>query len=348
MELDYIIVGFGLAGLSFVNELEKVKKSYIVINDDSQKSSFVAGGAYNPLVIKRYTPVWNGEKQLKFASSHYKEIEKRFGISIDNPLNTRKLFSSVSDSNNWVTASDKPIISKYLNPKIHHKEIKGLVKPGFGYGEYSGTGWIDIKKLISSYIAYLESKKVYITESFLHEKLEITDDFVSYKTYKAKKIVFAEGYGLVKNPFFNDLPLQGLKGEVLTIFAEDLDIDFQLKSSIFMLPLGNHYYKVGTTFNREDKTSEITVKGREEIVAKLDKIIAVPYNIIDQDAGVRPTVKDRRPLVGVHQKYNNIAILNGLGTRGVMIAPTVAKELFNHLEYNTPLDTEIDINRFVK
>ena len=64
-------------------------------------------------------------------------------------------------------------------------------------------------------------------------------------------------------------------------------------------------------------------------------------------AGVRPTVKDRRPLVGRHSEYKNLYMLNGLGTRGVMIAPYVAKELFEFIENDEALDIEIDINRFL-
>ena len=82
------------------------------------------------------------------------------------------------------------------------------------------------------------------------------------------------------------------------------------------------------------------------MIEKLKKVITVPYKIIDQTAGVRPTVKDRRPLVGVHPTYSNLAILNGLGTRGVMIAPTVAKQLFHHLEKGEELDPVTNIQRF--
>ena len=67
---------------------------------------------------------------------------------------------------------------------------------------------------------------------------------------------------------------------------------------------------------------------------------------MNQTAGIRPTVKDRRPMVGVHSEYKELVVLNGLGTRGVMIAPTVAKNLFNHLEKAEDLDAEIDIKRF--
>ena len=112
------------------------------------------------------------------------------------------------------------------------------------------------------------------------------------------------------------------------------------------MPIGDNYYKVGATFNHVDKTSIPSVEGREELVAKLKKVLAVPYTIVDQAAGIRPAVKDRRPMVGVHPQFNNLAVLNGLGTRGVMISPTIAKNLFYHLEAGEHLDSEIDIKRF--
>jgi glycine/D-amino acid oxidase-like deaminating enzyme len=61
---------------------------------------------------------------------------------------------------------------------------------------------------------------------------------------------------------------------------------------------------------------------------------------------MRPTVIDRRPLVGRHMDFSNVYILNGLGTRGVMIAPYVADQLYNFIELGEELDPEINIYRF--
>jgi glycine/D-amino acid oxidase-like deaminating enzyme len=160
--------------------------------------------------------------------------------------------------------------------------------------------------------------------------------------------VFSEGFGLKENPYFNHLPLEEVKGETITIHAPELDIDFLLKSTLFVMPIGNHHYKVGATFNHADKTSIPSLGGRKELVEKLKKVIVVPYTIIAQAAGIRPAVKDRRPMVGVHLKFEKLVVLNGLGTRGVMISPTIAKNLFYHLEAGQPLDPEIDIKRFDK
>jgi pyrimidine operon attenuation protein/uracil phosphoribosyltransferase len=52
--------------------------------------------------------------------------------------------------------------------------------------------------------------------------------------------------------------------------------------------------------------------------------------------------------VGTHQNYNSVHILNGLGTRGVMLGPAMAKALYENIEYQVPLNTEIDIKDFKK
>ena len=127
---------------------------------------------------------------------------------------------------------------------------------------------------------------------------------------------------------------------------DGLNVDFLIKAAVFVLPLGNNYYKVGATFNWEDKTKLPTEEGKKELIDKLNTFITIPYTIVDHIAGIRPMVKDRRPLAGKHPKYKNIAVLNGLGTRGVMIAPVVAKSLYNHLENGLELDSEISIDRF--
>ena len=77
-------------------------------------------------------------------------------------------------------------------------------------------------------------------------------------------------------------------------------------------------------------------------------MINCKYEVLEHFAGVRPTVKDRRPLVGLHPNHPNMYILNGLGTRGVMLGPFLAHQLFNYIENNIPLDEEINIDRIYK
>jgi glycine oxidase len=114
---------------------------------------------------------------------------------------------------------------------------------------------------------------------------------------------------------------------------------------VFIVPLGDDLFWIGATYEREDKTHSITENAKDQLVNKLQQIIKCDFKIVKQVAGIRPTTKDRRPLVGSHSDFKNIFVLNGLGTRGVMISPYVAQQLFNHIEAGEPLDSEIDIKR---
>ena len=345
MNVDYIIVGLGLAGIAFAEELRQQKKSFVVFEDNSQNSSLVAGGMYNPVVLKRFTPVWNAKEQLEIALPFYKNLENNLSETYNYPVNIYRTFKSIEEQNNWFASCDKVLLQDYMVPKSIKNENKHVRAP-FDSGKLINTGRIDVNKLGRDYRAFLKDKDCLLEEQFIYDLIDFGGDDIQYKTFKSKKIVFCEGYGLKKNPFFNDLPMREAKGELITIHAPDLNVDYLIKSAIFVLPIGDDLYKVGATFNWTDKTKTPTEEGKEELEFKLSSVINCNYTIKDHVAGIRPTVKDRRPLVGVHPKYQNLAILNGLGTRGVMIAPTVAKELYNHLENGEDLRNEINISRF--
>ena len=347
MKVDYIVVGIGLAGISFCEELKTNNKTFVVFDNKSQQSSTVAGGLYNPVVLKRFTSVWKSKEQLQRAIPMYKCIEKALGVKLDFKIPVRRKFTSLEEQNNWFTASDKPNLSEYLSNKIIKNENK-FVDASFGFGEVLQTGRIDVKSLIENYKSDLKTKNSFFEDDFNYNDLKIEANTIHYKSIQAKYIVFAEGYGVVKNPFFGDLPLVPTKGELLTIHAPDLKIDYVLKAGVFLIPLENDLYIIGATYVWDDTTNIVTDKGREMLLSKLNKLISCPFKVVKQVVGIRPTVKDRRPLVGQHTLYKQMYVLNGLGTRGVMIGPYVANQLFNCIENNVPLEKEIDISRFNK
>lgn len=65
---DFIIIGAGLAGVSFAHTLEKNGKTFCLLSDHSQVASVIAGGVYNPVVLKRFTPVWHSEDIMNSAN----------------------------------------------------------------------------------------------------------------------------------------------------------------------------------------------------------------------------------------------------------------------------------------
>lgn len=345
--VDYLIVGSGLAGIAFAEKALQNHKSIAVFENHSQNSSTIAGGLYNPVILKRFSEVWKSQEQIDLVNHFYADLEVKLKNKFDFKIPIFRKFYSVEEQNNWFVASDKPNLAPFLAAKINYNRYNGIHSP-FGFGEVMQSGYVDTASLLKEYQKYLIKNNLFNVETFEYDQLIIQSDAIIYKGNEYKNVIFAEGFGIHCNPFFSQLPLDGTKGELLIIKAPGLNLDVIIKSSVFVLPLGNDLYKVGATYNWEDKSATPTEQGKQEIITNLKSILTTDFEIIEHLAGVRPTVKDRRPMVGTHPKYKNLHVLNGLGTRGVMLAPTMAKVLFEHIEHKIPLEKEIDIKRFKK
>ncbi len=345
--LDYLVVGLGLAGTSFCDLLENKGQSFICINDNSQQASVVAGGLYNPVILKRFTPAWRAKQQIDMAMPFYAQLEAKLNCKLDYKVPVLRRFASVEEQNNWFQAADHPQLQPFLSLNIL-ENTNPMIDAPFGFGEVLHTGRVATKKLLAAYSQYLRGKNCLRDETFDYNTLEVLDDEVRYKDVRARKLVFASGYGMKENPYFNYLPLNGTKGELLTIKSPSLKEERVIKSSVFIIPLGEDHYRVGATYKWKDKTNVPTSASREELLQKLETFLTADYEIVAHVAGIRPTVADRRPLVGRHPVHHNLFVLNGLGSRGVLIAPYAAQQLWAHIERGVPLVQDMDIKRFAK
>jgi len=344
---DYLVVGLGLAGISFCEVLEREGKSFKVVSDASQQASQVAGGLYNPVILKRFTLAWKAKEQMELAQPFYAQLEQKLGVQLDFKVPVLRRFASIEEQNTWFEAADKPGLDHFLSTTIIPNQNNALDAP-HGFGVVNYTGRIDTGTLVEAYTAYLDQKGALKRESFDFSALKIEEAKVSYKTMEAKQIIFACGYGLQDNPFFNYLPLNGTKGELLTIKAPAYKESRVIKSSVFTIPLGGDLYRVGATYKWKDKTNEPTEASKNELLDKLTTFLKCDFEVMDHVAGIRPTVVDRRPLVGQHPKHKKLYVLNGFGSRGVLIAPYASPQLYQAIEHQKQIDPEMDIQRFTK
>ncbi len=345
--LDYLIIGSGLAGISFSEIAIQNGKAILVLDNNSQNSSKIAAGLYNPVILKRFSEVGHAKEHLMVMKEFFSVLEKKLNTQVDFKMPILRKFFSVEEQNNWFAASDKVNLAPYLSNQLISKKYESIDSP-FGYGEVLQTGYVDTALLLEKYKNYLITNQLFLEESFDYGLLQEETDGIRYKYIQARHIIFAEGFGMHANPYFQHLPLDGTKGELLIIKAPLLDLDVILNTSVFILPLGNDLFKIGATYNWDDKTALPTEAGKNELVQRIKEIITCDFEIMEHHAGVRPTVKDRKPLIGTYEHHNSIHILNGLGTRGVMLGPAMAKALFENIEYQKPLDRFVDIKRFAK
>jgi glycine oxidase len=343
--VDYIIVGAGLAGIAFAETALQPEQSVLVFDNHSSQSSLVAAGIYNPVILKRFSGLSGAQQQLDIMHQFYQSATRRLGENFNQPLPILRKFASVEEQNDWFAASDKPLLAPFLSTTLMTRQFPNVDSP-FGFGEVLQTGYVNTKAFVKAYRQYLKARGMLSDMVFDYGALQILDGSISYQGIEARHIIFADGFGIRNNPFFNYLPLAGTKGELLIIHAPLLQLDVIVKSDVFIVPLGDGLYKVGATYEWTDKTEMPTEAAKSELVGKLEKLIDCPYEIISHEAGIRPTVKDRKPLIGTHPQFAQLHVLNGLGTRGVMLAPPMAALLFDHIDSGAVIPAEVDIKRF--
>lgn len=345
--LDVLIVGSGLAGLAITETLREKGCSVRVIDDASQRASRVAGGLYNPVVLKRFTLAWNASEMLASALPFYHRLEEKWGIQFDIQQPVYRRFAAVEEQNSWFEAADRPGLSDYLIPEIISNSNPSLHAPN-GFGRVKDTGRISTRALLEAFQVDLRKYNALDTRSFDYEKVRFENGIIGYEELQTRYVIFCEGFGMQANPFFNYLPLQGTKGELLTIYAPELKESRIIKSGVFFIPLGNDRYRVGATYSWNDYTQESTQKGRETLLAQLKQFVTCNFEVEGQVAGIRPTVPDRRPLLGQHPEKKGLYVLNGLGSRGVLIAPYAAQCLADLVLSDIPIPPQMDISRYAK
>jgi len=302
---DCIVVGFGIAGVAVTRHFHIQNKKVLVIDANKVKASIVAAGMYNPVILKRFSMAWNAHEQLEYAKEFYKNLELELKTSFVEPMEVLRKFNSVKEQNSWFSKLDNPDLNRYMSSDLFKHQIGDIDAP-FDYGKLKGTGRILVKNLLNAYVEQLIKESSYIQDDFDHSVLNIENDYIEYKGNKAKCIIFCEGYSLKNNPYFNDLPLMTNKGSYIILECKYLELTCALKSHFFLIPLGNDKYKFGATYEHQFKDVDHDTASKKQLVDELDKLISMPYKLLSQVIGTRPTVIDRRPLLGQHALHKNL------------------------------------------
>lgn len=342
---DYIIIGQGLAGSLLSHFLLCDGKKLLVIDSFNPNSaSNIAAGVINPVTGRKIVKSWMIDDLLPFAASTYKKLEKLLNVRFYYEKDIYKIFSSEEDFATWNKKKIIPEYASYLGNTVSNN-LSSVLAPN-GIGIIHNSAWMDVPVFIKAYRGYLKKN-----ESLLEENVDITkvsfDDKISYKDITANKIIFCEGYAAVYNLYFKNIPFTLAKGEQLLIHSNTLSIEHMYNKNIFIIPKGDNLYSVGSNFIWDDLTESVTAEGKKELILKLNKMIASDYAIIEEKAGIRPTMIDRRPVLGAHPDNENLYIFNGLGTKGVTLAPYFSDFLVKHFKNNISIPIEISLNRFV-
>jgi glycine/D-amino acid oxidase-like deaminating enzyme len=96
-----MVVGAGLSGLAMAETLIREGQRVTVFDDASQKASMVAGGLYNPVVLKHFRLVWEGKLLMETALPFYRALEEKLAGHFDGKLQVLRRFATAEEQNKW-------------------------------------------------------------------------------------------------------------------------------------------------------------------------------------------------------------------------------------------------------
>jgi glycine/D-amino acid oxidase-like deaminating enzyme len=345
-DFDYLIVGQGLAGTVLAQTLLKNGKSFMVVEGEREHtSSKVSAGIFNPITGKRLVKTWLGEQIFPFLVQFYQSFESQLQSNFFHQIPIYLPFENQEKQNDF-SSLDFDIENNFQLQFYHKNLYPDFIKGDFGGIVIGTAGWVDVKKMMESFKTYLQQNHLYIDKTFNFSSAKSNENLWEWNGQKFKKIVFCEGVLAENNALWNWLEFRSVKGEILTVrFDKKPNFQHLINRGCWVLPLENDTFRVGSTYEFHYKDDKISEQGRKEIEEKMDSLLNIKHQVIHQVASIRPATIDRRPFLGEHPEIKNIFVFNGLGTKGVSIAPFFAQHLFEHIELGKSLMDEVDVLR---
>jgi len=345
---DYLIIGHGIAGATLAYELRSRGRSILVLDTyQPDSASNVAAGLMNPVAGKRFALAWRADEFFTAAATFYREFEAHFGQQFFFETPILKLFSSIAEQNTMLARSaDHPWqdFVEELTPSL--PPVAG-VRQDFGGVHIRRGGYVAVRELLDALAAEGIQQGWLRRETFAWEQLVVGATGATYAgSIQARRVVCCEGAAAVHNPYFRWLPLTPNQGEVIDVQCAGLADTQVLNKGAYVVPLGAHRFRVGATYRWPPFAPGITDEARTELSQRLAGMTDQPFVVLAQRAGVRPAVRDRKPLLGVHPANPVMSILNGFGSKGVMLAPLLARHLAEVFEEGAELWPETNILRY--
>lgn len=341
--MKILLIGQGLAGSVMAMQLlERGVIIRVVGRSLPGAASPVAAGVFNPVTGRKPVETWLAPVLFPYLQEFYPALEKKLGsrfyFTLPNfrPLQTQeernKAESWCRDPAlaHWVSLAEP---EEYVNPTLVNAPFGGLI--------VKESGYVEVGVLVDSVRFHLEDRGLFegglVDEADLHP----TPNGIEYDGEVYDKVIFCTGRwaGLAG--------LAPLKGEILRLEPEAPQIlEVVVNRAGYVAPRLDGTWWAGSTYQHLFEEEGPTASGSEDILSRIGRSILVPFEIKQHLAGIRPSVKDRRPLIGFTAGNPAIGHFNGLGTKGVSLAPYLAKLLCAHILEGLPLPEEVDVNRY--
>jgi len=346
---DFAIIGQGLAGTCLAwRLLWRGVRVLVIDRKDQDSASRVAAGLMTPVTGQRLVPSWRLGEFWPAAFEYYRRVEAELEATFLLELGQVRLFSSQreqerfakrdsTENRDWIAAPASASSNEF------HNDHGGF--------EIPRAARLNVAAFLDASRDHFQKLGLYQTADVDPREVAIGGETVEIPRLgiTPRHLVFCQGFAAAKNPWFNEVRFDATRGEILTLRIPGVTETRIVNRGVWLVPLGGNLFRAGATYDWDNLDAGPTEAGREELCRRLGEFLKLPFEVVDHDAGVRPIVIGRHPIIGRHAEYPQLAIFNGLGSKGSLQAPLLARQLADLLLDEKPIAPEVDVaSRFPK
>lgn len=167
----------------------------------------------------------------------------------------------------------------------------------------------------------------------LSQDMEVTDSGITIGrlNVKAQRAYFCQGHAGTVNPWFPKVPDRPVRGEIIRVTLSEAPehvqcTEYWLAPAFWDNSESTDQFLAGATYDRRNLSSGPTEDARATLLDFVQQVTGQTATVIAQYSGVRASTANRQIVVRRHEDHPNLIIVNGLGSRGCLLAPWAAEK----------------------
>lgn len=344
MSARVLIIGQGLAGTALAWRLWERGVPFVVVDrDEPVTCSKVAAGLITPITGMRLTVSWRYAIFYREALRFYRQCGRRLEQRFLFPRGYVRLLKNEKEIEKWEKRRLDPALQGFLHRQTPQLDADVIENPQNGF-QQRHAAWLDTAAYLSASRHHFETLGAWFRADVRPEDVRDDPEGVDWKGQRFTHVIWAQGWSAEKHPLLQWVPFQSALGTILSVEADLRGEKRILNRGCWLLPRADGTLRAGSTyewsFDDPNTPSPRQVQSLEET---LHSLLKAPARITATQSAVRPIVKGRQAFIGTHPAHPRVAFLNGLGSKGSLRAPWLARHLVEHLLDGTPLDPEFDL-----
>ena len=347
LPLDCVLIGQGLAGTTLGWHLYwRGMRCLIIDREEPTTSSKIAGGLMTPVTGQRLVPTWRLNEIWPAAIEFHARVEAETQTRLFHQRGHVRLFQSQIEQDRFAlrNLTDLPVKVRQAEPLVDQSTFHNRL----GGFEMPEAGQLDVAAYLKASRSVFEQADMYrVADVDLLSGVKLVPDGVELPDLglRARRLIFCQGFAAGTNPWLHGIEFDPTRGEILTIRVPGLHETRIVNCGVWLAPIGDERFRVGSTYDWEDLEAGPTQAGRDELCTRLREFLRLPFEVIDHSAAVRPIVTGRHPIIGMHPRIPQIGVFNGLGSKGSLQAPFFAGQLADLLTSGKSLDDCVDVQQ---